>query len=648
MTPPPAHLGPHYDSVPALPPDEAERWVKLAHRGLWASWVLAGLWVVVYAALFVLAPDETICTDAEPCTDSWPMLLPVTAGIAAALLAPVAVVRFPVLGLAFGLIAAVVLPTDPDLASYPSWVPVLEVAVVIGTCAVSAVRVRSRWEQRAIVRRHAVTVPGIHLPKQNQGVAGWVLVAGGCALVAVALTAYTAYRDHQWDQHAERAAQVRGTVTDHDSDGYVITVDVGAEEVEIDTWDATMYPVGSEVSTLVDDDWSALAADPYDPTMVALALGPLLCITGLAAYGGMRVRRSLARLRAPHPALRVDVMADGTDVLISAYPDVRHLGRLSVVRKPAHRLDTADDLEDWGEDETDAWEDWEDEEDVPGEDRDDWDEDGWHATYAALRTPEPAVLHGDLAISAAPTLVVFPRDAEPVVLWADGLVAVPIDPPWRARLLRAFDSVREGAVPDSQAGDSWTPGLPTTQPREPSTELSLRQPVAVGTPTSMVSLTATALLALVALGMWLVNDGTTTIYELAGITFGELVIASGAFRVVTWRAQIDAEGIVARVGLTKLRVSWDEIRAVPAGSPGTLLTRDREVAMLLPVPAGPARLFTKGGSERLIQSVEAIHRDPSLRPITVLPDPPPLIPELIVGLAGIPVAVNLAAWFLTR
>lgn len=293
-------------------------------RPLPTAWPALG-WVLLFVVSIALF-DEGGCSAADPCTPS--PLLDLVEGLT--VLVPFVLWLLPWHArAATGVLAAGWVLT---LLLDAQGLPVPELLAVTGLLALWSLVVdrvaRSRDEE---ARELAAAAPQAmwpgpvpeHLarPGRLAGLrAGAALLALGTGLIAFDLHRLAAAQEAE-----AQAPRAEAVVQAHGDDGYVITLRVGSRTVDVDTWRAADYPVGSVQPVLLVGDDVRLVAEPFWP-FAGTALGE----TALAAavVAGSRGRRRTTRLRAalttPQPVLALQAAPyDGRAVLLAR--DARRL-----------------------------------------------------------------------------------------------------------------------------------------------------------------------------------------------------------------------------------------------------------------------------------------------------------------------------------
>ncbi len=240
-------------------------------------------WVVIVVIAIVLTPEGG-CSVQRPCGPDWTSALEETICLAA----PVLLLWVPRLGVPCSLFAAgLFLYGERQVDLLPPWLVLGgPIAVLVATLAGQAAATRRERRVAALV----ATVPVATWPEPPPVLIGRPLgLLVGLALLACAplLVAYGVVHGRTVAAAEAQAQQVKGTVVVHGDDGYLITVAVGDERLEFDTYLAADYPVGSTQLLLRSDEVDVLAAEPYDPSGW---LGGAIALAALGSALGLRAR----------------------------------------------------------------------------------------------------------------------------------------------------------------------------------------------------------------------------------------------------------------------------------------------------------------------------------------------------------------------
>jgi len=278
------------------------------------AWPALG-WLVLFVVV-VATSGDLLCAPADPCGPTlwWNVLE------TALLVGPVWVWLLPAAAVPLGVSLAAA--WTAALVIDPVGVPLtvlLPCAFALGAWTV-LVGVRHGHVADLLDAAPRAVWPGpapdsVAHPARSAG----LLVAGGLSLVSVLLVAWALVHGAS-EAAAEAAAErVQGTVVSHGEDGYLVELRVGPDVVELDTWGASAYPVGSVQPLLRTPDDLRLVAEPYDPggwQVLGLTVG------GLAVVAGARGRRRVGALRRlltePQPVLAVRLLGRGDAVLLAA------------------------------------------------------------------------------------------------------------------------------------------------------------------------------------------------------------------------------------------------------------------------------------------------------------------------------------------
>lgn len=361
------------------------------------AWTLTAGWVGLVGASVAYTPDAgepggLECSDTSPCLPEPALPLFLTLLVAGT----VWLHRVPALALpALSAATFVEVTRDAALPYYPVWfLPVwgLVTALTIWY-TLAAVRGRSAQRRLAVAASNGVLRPWPGPDPRRPWANRWVVRTAAAAVGAVLALGYGQTQVWQYDEHARTAERVSGTVLGHFEDDLVLRVRLpDRAEVELDTLDAAGYPLYSKITVLVDGDWHALAAEPYDPFLPYL-FGCLLLAVGLSyAVVEWRLRRGLEALRRPQPVLGVLVGIDGNGRTAVWAADA------AVTDPPLFVIDTAP----IGHDEIDG-----DEEAEPVGDEE---------IDEGIDERDPGVLHGPAYDGGAVAIEVGPAGGEPLLL----------------------------------------------------------------------------------------------------------------------------------------------------------------------------------------------------------------------------------------
>ncbi|MDT0492429.1 hypothetical protein RM717_18120 [Streptomyces griseus] len=294
---------------------DARRWLDAA-PARWARPVVA---VPVLAASLVwdiAASPVDACTTAAPCGTDWPGI-----GLMALLLLTLYwVVRQPRLALvALGAVLAVFFTEGRSTAVFEevSALVFLLAAAFTAVGLVHRLALAGRQRELALEAAGAVTHP---LPAAartfRRGQFSFLLAA-----LMLAATVFGVWQTQRvadaYEERAARATQVSGVVTAVQQDGddiAVLTVEADGRTHRFETDFPEDFPEDSRVDVVVDGDWAALVAEPFDAFGWEM-LVMLASVAGLAFFANAVDGRTRARRlrREPLPVLRVLVREDHDD-----------------------------------------------------------------------------------------------------------------------------------------------------------------------------------------------------------------------------------------------------------------------------------------------------------------------------------------------
>lgn len=291
----------------------AERWLA-AVPARWAHPLWALLALVTSLVWDIVEAPVAPCTSADPCATDWPGL-----GIVAVLLLTLYWVwrqpRLALAGLAAALTGFAVEGGFTLALGEPSALAFLMAVAFTIAGLIHRLAVAGRQRARALVAAGPVAQP---LPAAagtfRRGRLSFVLAAlllgaagFGCWQAQQVVDAY--------EERAAGATHLPGRVTalEQDDDIDIITVEFDGRVRRFETAYPEDFPVGSRVDVVVDGDWAALVAEPYDVfgwELLTLA-GSVAGMASLA--NGVDGRTRSHRLRGgPLPVLRV-LVREGHD-----------------------------------------------------------------------------------------------------------------------------------------------------------------------------------------------------------------------------------------------------------------------------------------------------------------------------------------------
>lgn len=293
---------------------DALRWLA-AVPARWAQPLWAVLALVVSVVWELEAGPVPACTSADPCGTDWPGL-----GVAVVMvLTPYWVWRQPRLalgGLAFVLVALLV---EEGFAVFGRPSALAFVLAVAFTTAGIAHRLAAAAQQRSLALEAAGPVAQPLPAAARTFRRGRLsLVLGGLLLAAAGFGFWQAQQVvDAYEERAADATELSGRVTAvdrGDEDADVVTVTADGRTHRFETAFPEDFPVGTRVDIVVDGDWKALVAEPYDVFgWELLVLGG--SVTGLAflVNGAVGRVRSQRLRRGPLPVLHVLVREDHDD-----------------------------------------------------------------------------------------------------------------------------------------------------------------------------------------------------------------------------------------------------------------------------------------------------------------------------------------------
>lgn len=603
MYPHPPHLGPFPDALPEPTGADGERWLSLGRYDPWLPWALDLIWLGLIIVLAAQTWDRPGCSQANPCERA--------AWAEATFFSLLGVVfwwfhRHPHLALpGVAALTGLELIVDPDLPGYPGWVLPVFLAGAFASGVLVVWQLGRRREQRDLFRGVAVTVPGIDVRLPWWPPSLRLIGAAACVCAAAILTGWAAWHQQSDAAHAARATATSGTVLEHTEDG-ALRVAIEEAAVALDTDDATGYPVGSEVTVLIDGAWTRLRAEPYDPSIAGAGVILLGLIAATRMLEELRIRRAAAQWRRPHRALRLRARWIDIDRVVLDPGRPTPLVTLAVL--PVASTLPEGDLADENTDETEGW-----------DEDDEWSAptvDSLREASRELAETESVAMHGELAFGAIPCLVFVTDEGQ-------DLVAVAGDGPVRAAL-RLRDDPAEAArhlvtSVESGAGElgaaSVTPqvfggGL---APRAAGTLLLVAVPVAA---------------------VALAYDAELPWLEVAMLAGLGLTLGTTGLTMIMGRMMVGSNGIALRSAARSRVVPWDDIDHCEPGGPPVLVTRDDQFELSGGLPK-PVRWFQRAalgrrGDVDVVDAINAMVVNPSARPLA------PTTP-----LGDVPLAVRL-------
>lgn len=320
-------------------------WRAAAPSRVPPSAALAVGWTVLFVAGAIQEP--LACTELEPCGPDWYGSVLLGAAVAVLLWC----FWVPRLGVAAGVPLGLALLIDAALAPPGlSVVIVLGALVALGAIGLVAARVLDVQAQAAddlVAAAPHARWPGTVPVQPPQG--RW---AGGTLLaIAAACVVYGAVDGRGEAAREQDAVRERGSVVAASDDGLAVDVEVGGQVLRLETIDATLYPIGSDVTVLRAEGGDRLAAEPYDASSWGV-LGSFLAAVGatLIVRGSRRRRTLRALFELPQPVYRAAVVPAELEAVVVP-TDVRvgpgALCRLPVVAVPYRTESAAADHDDW-------------------------------------------------------------------------------------------------------------------------------------------------------------------------------------------------------------------------------------------------------------------------------------------------------------
>ncbi|MEU3105658.1 hypothetical protein [Streptomyces griseoflavus] len=593
---------------------DTRRWLA-AVPARWAHPLWATLALLVSVVWELEAGPAAACTSADPCGTDWPGL-----GVAVVMvLTPYWVWRQPRLALAGLAAVTAALAVEEGFATFgrPSALAFL-LAVAFTTAGILH-RLAAAGRQRSLALEAAGPVAQPLPPAARtfrRGRLSFILAA-----VLLAVAGFGFWQAQQvadaYEERAAGATHLSGRVTaldrgDEDTDVVTVTADGRAHRFE--TAFPEDFPVGSRVDIVVDGDWKALVAEPYDVfgwellVLGGSVVGLAFLVNGAAGRAGSRRLR-----RGPLPVLHVLVREGRDDGRTWVFAADDPAGLRPVLH--FHSLSAFED-EDEQDDEGETG---------PGPD----DEHASAVELGRLRDifrgdgPEPpmreAVLYG-VPYAGAEVAFVARDDADDdeVIVECSVNAVKPAVPGWRKP-----GAQRRGRKSVRRSADEVAAGMtPTTGPRTWRAH-GFSRAVGLG------------LLLVEGGGIWaMLDDGPSWTWLLLIVGLPWLVTAVAT--ALTWRITADRGGLWVTGAWRVRRVPWDAITSVRL-SEDTLrvgVAKDGSVDLS---PTGfvwlERRLGREPRAERVADEMRALLLHPELRPPEEAPP----------GQQGMPVGPPLAA-----
>ncbi|XQE88689.1 hypothetical protein ACN24M_28295 [Streptomyces microflavus] len=315
MNRPPCRCPPNtYPRHRRLADPDAGRWLA-AVPARWAHPLWAVLALVATAFWYVDGAPLTPCTSAEPCGTDWSGL-----GMMAVLvLTPYWVWRQPRLALAGLVVSLVGFAEDGGFTEsfgepYALGYPVAAAFTTAGIVHRLALAGRQRTLALEAAGPVAQPLPAAALTFRR----GRFSFALAALLLAVA--GFGSWQAQQvadaYEERAASAAQLSGRVAalEQDGDADILKVEADERTHRFETAFPEDFPVDSQVDIVVDGDWAALVAEPYDAFgWELLVLAGSVAALALFANGVDGRTRSVRLRRGALPVLKVLVREDHED-----------------------------------------------------------------------------------------------------------------------------------------------------------------------------------------------------------------------------------------------------------------------------------------------------------------------------------------------
>ncbi|MFC9031537.1 hypothetical protein [Streptomyces arboris] len=581
---------------------DARRWLA-AVPARWAHPLWAVLALLVSMVWYIAESPLAPCTSAEPCGTDWSGL-----GMMVVLvLTPYWVWRQPRLALA-GLAAGLVGFAEdggftesfgePYALAYP--------AAAAFTIAGIVHRLALAGRQRALALEAAGPVaqplPAAALTFRR----GRFSFALAALMLAVAGFGYWQAQQvaDAYEERAANATHLSGRVAAHeqDDDGDdVLKVEADERTHRIGTAAPEDFPVDSRVDIVVDGDWAALVAEPYDAFD-----WELLAMAGSAAAlaffaNGVDGRTRARRLRrGPLPVLRVLVREGHEDgsTWVFAADDPEAL-------RPILHFHSLASFE----------EDEEEEREVDESDLDEASVVDLTKVREILQGEEPppplreAVLYGVPYTGAEVAFVAGDEHDDTEVLVECSVTAVkPAVPGLMERGAKRRSQTRERRNPQRPVEEIAASMAPTAAPRVWKAH-SFSRAVGLG------------LLLVQGGGIWaMLDDGPswTWLWLLVGLPW----LVSAVATALTWRITADRDGLWVTGAWRVRRVQWDAITSVRHADDGIRVRMGKDSSVELS-PTGWPWLERRMGREpyavRTADELRALHQSPELRPAEEAP-----------------------------
>ncbi|MFE7533188.1 hypothetical protein ACFU67_02805 [Streptomyces rhizosphaericola] len=581
---------------------DAQRWLA-AVPARWAHPLWAVLALVAAGVWYLEGAPAAACTSAAPCGTDWPGLL-----MAVVLVLTLYWVwrqpRLALAGLAAGLVG---FAEDGGFTESFGEPYALAHPVAAAFAAAGLVhRLALAGRQRALALEAAGEVrqplPGaartFRRGRFSFGLAALLLAVAGFGYWQAQQVA------DEYEERAARATKLTGQVVSldrGDEDADFVKVEADGRTHRIETAYPEDFPEGGTVDLVVDGDWAALVAEPYDAFgWELLVLGGLVGGLAFFANGVDGRTRSVRLRRGPLPVLKVLVREDHEDGRSWVYA-ADDPGAL----RPVLHFHSLASFEDEDEDEQ--------REEGADDDTDAVDLTRFRQILKGEDPPPPlreAVLYGTPCAGAEVALAARPDEETPEVLVECSVTAVkPAGPkllPSRSTS-PAEDTGRKSprrSVEEIAASMTPTDGLRVWKAH------GLSRAVGVG------------LLLVQGGGMWaMLDDGFswTWIWLLLGLPWLITAVATA----LTWRITADRDGLWVTGAWRVRRIEWDAVTLVRHFQDGIRIGTGQGGDDVELSPTGWAWLERRLGrepyAERAAEELRALRLSPGLRPTEEAP-----------------------------
>nr|WP_237502740.1 hypothetical protein [Streptomyces sp. SID8374] len=545
---------------------------------------------------YIAASPLTPCTSAQPCGTDWPGI-----GMTVVLvLTPYWVWRQPrlaLVGLAAGLVGYAgdggftESFGEPYALAYP-------LAAAFTTAGIVH-RLTLAGRQRALALEAAGPV------EQPLPAAARTFRRGrfsfGLAALMLAVAGFGYWQAQQvadaYEERAARATQLTGRVVaqEQDDDGDdILKVEADERTHRFETAVPEDFPVGSRVDIVVDGDWAALVAEPYDAFgWEALVVGGTAAALAFFANGVDGRTRSARLRRRPLPVLRVLVREDHEDgrTWVFAADDPEAL-------RPILHFHSLH-----------AFEDEDEEADGDGDDADAVDLTKVRQILSGDDPPPPlreAVLYGAPYAGAEVALAARLDADEPEVLVECSVTAVKPATPGPVKRGPRRPERKNAQRPVEEIVAAMTPGT------------GLRVWKAHGFSRAV----GLGLLVVQGGGIWaMVDDGPSWHWLWLPLALPWLI--SAVATALTWRITADRDGLWVTGAWRVRRVAWDAATAVRHSEDTIRVGTGKDHPNVELSPTGWAWLERRVGREpyavRAAEEVQALVLRPELRPAEEAP-----------------------------